>query len=170
MKKLFWHVLLGFAFFASAAQAQTTPPVPTSASVICFVNTQKILEAHPQGAKVLEAQQKAQAELKELSDKVLALQVKIANNTATPAERQQYETLVKTGQARQAALKTQIDKLLAPITLAVDAAIAKVAVVRGCGVVLDRAIASQSGLVVYVNPNTAVDISDDVIVEIKKPA
>jgi outer membrane protein len=169
MKKLFVHLLLGLAFLSSVAQAQTTPPAPV-VNTVCFVNAQKILAAHPQGAKVLEAQQKAQAELKELSDKVQALQNKIANNTATPTERQQYETLVKTGQARQAALKIQIDKLLEPITQAVDVAITKVAVIRGCSLVLDRAIAAQSGLVVYVNPNTAMDITDDVILEIKKPA
>ncbi len=167
MKKLFWQVLLGLAFFAGVAQAQTTPPVPAT---ICFISAKKILAAHPQGAKVLEAQQKAQAELQELSDKVQALQTKIANNTATPTERQQYETLVKTGQARQAALKTQIDKLLEPITKAVDLAVTKVALIRGCSVVLDRVIAAQSGLVIYVNPNTVLDISDDVILEITKPA
>jgi outer membrane protein len=164
MKKLFWHVFFGLVFFASVAQAQTTPlaPAPTA---ICFV----ILEAHPQGAKVLEAQRKAQAELKDLSDKIQALQPKIAGGTATAAERQQYETLIKTGQARQAQLKTQIDKMLEPITKAVDAAVAKVAATRGCGLVLDRAIAAQSGLVVYVNPNSTFDISEDVILEINKP-
>ncbi len=175
MKKLFFAprvLLVAVVCLLGVANAQTTPvtpPNPAASTTICFVNAQKVLQNHPQGAKVLEAQKKAQDELKVLSDQVQALQVKISNGTATAAERQQYETLIKTGQARQAQLKAQIDKLLEPITKDVDAAVAKVANARGCGVVLDRAIAANSGLVIYVNPNSALDITDDVILEINKP-
>ncbi len=170
MKKHLQVFLVASALVFSAAQAQTQPPaVPSAPAMTCFINAQKVLAAHPQGPKVLEAQQRAQAELKDLSDKVQALQAKVANNTATPAERQQLETLIKTGQARQTQLKTQIDKLLEPITKDVDAAVAKVGTAKGCSVVLDRDIAARSGLVVWVNPNSTLDISDDVILEITKP-
>ncbi len=172
MKKSLFCVVLIAAFLGGVVQAQTTPTVlPTIPIVqsICFVDAQRILAGHPQGAKVLEAQKKAQEELKAISDKIVPLQAKIANNTASAVERQQYDTLVKTYQASQSRLKTQIDKLLVPITKDVDVAVTKVAVAKGCSVVLDRAIAAQSGLVVYVNPAFSVDISDDVILEITKP-
>jgi outer membrane protein len=166
MKK--YIVGLLFVLAASSAFAQSAPPaLPAPANAICLVNAQRLLAAHPRAAALFEAQQKAQAELKDLSDRLQALSVKISNGTATPTERQQAETLQKTGQARQAALKTQIDKLLEPITKDVDAAIAKIAPQKGCGVVLDREIASRSGLFVWVNPNTTLDISEDVIAELK---
>ncbi len=166
MNKFLVQVLLVVVSFGSLATAQTSVSQTTT---VCFINAQRVLAAHPMGAKVIEAQQKAQAELKGLSDKIQELQVKVANGTATTAEKQQYEVLVKTAQARQAQLKTQIDKLLEPITRDVDVAVSKVAIARGCAVVLDRAIAAQSGLVVFVNPNTSFDISDDIILEITKP-
>jgi outer membrane protein len=166
MKKLILGLLIALA--ASSAFAQSAPPaLPAPANAICFVNSQRVLSAHPKGAAVLEAQQKAQAELKDISDRLQAIQVKISNGTATAADRQQADTLQKTGQARSAALKTQIDKLLEPITREVDAAIAKVAPQKGCGVVLDREIASRSGLFVWVSPSTTLDISEDVIAELK---
>ena len=118
--------LLAIAFsLLGIAHAQTTPAPPASA--ICFVNAQRLLEAHPDGAKVLEARKRAEDELKPLQGQIQALQQKIAAGNATAAERQQYETLVKSYQARAVALQDAQNKLLEPITRAVDAAIAKVA-------------------------------------------
>jgi outer membrane protein len=167
MKKFVLGLL--FALLAiSSAHAQSAPATP--ANTICFINSQRVLLAHKNGAGVVEAQQKAQAELKEISDKIQALGVKISNGTATAADRQMADTLQKIGQIRQAALKVQIDKLLEPITREVDAAVAKIAPQRGCGVVLDRDTASRSGLFIWVNANTTLDISDDVIFELKQKA
>jgi outer membrane protein len=164
MKKFTFGLL--FALLAlSSAHAQSAPTTP--ANTICFINSQRVLMAHQNGSGVIEAQQKAQAELKEISDKIQALGVKISNGTATAADRQLAETLQKTGQARQAALKIQIDKLLEPITKEVDAAVAKVAPQKGCGVVLDRDTASRSGLFIWVNVSTTLDISEAVIAELK---
>jgi outer membrane protein len=164
MKKFIFGWLLA-TLAVSSTQAQSASPTPANA--ICFIQSQRVLAAHPKGAAVLEAQQQAQAELKAISDALQAIQFKISSGTATVADRQEAATLQRTGQARSAALKTQIDKLLEPVTRDVDAAIAKVAPQKGCGVVLDREITSRSGLFVWVNVNTALDISDDVIAEIK---
>ncbi len=159
--------ILPIAVAVALTAAFTVPMAQTRATRIGFVNAQNVLAGHPQGARVIDAQKKAQAELKDLSDRVQALQAKVANNTATAAERQQLETLIKTGQARQTQLKTQLDKLLEPITKQVDAAVAKVAKAQGFVLVMDRAIASQSGLVIYADPE-GTDLSDEVIKEIKK--
>lgn len=149
------------------ASAQSTPPALPTANAICFVEASRVLAAHPKGAAALEAQRRAQEELQGIAERLQPLQTKIANGTATAAERQQAETLIKTGQARQAALKTQVDRLLEPITKDIDAAIAKVAPTKGCGVVLDLQIAQQSGLFVWVNQNTTLNITEDVILEVK---
>jgi outer membrane protein len=159
--------LLPIAAAVALTAAFTVPMAQSRATRIGFVNAQRVLQNHPQGAKVLDAQKKAQDELKGIADKLQALGVKISNGTATATERQQAETLQKTGQARQAALKTQIDKLLEPITKEVDAAVGKVAKAQGFALVMDRAIASQSGLVIYADPE-GTDLSDEVIKEVKK--
>ncbi len=166
MKK--WFVVLGLVFASGLAQAQTqTPPPAPPPTAICFVNAQQVLEAHPDGAKVLEARKAAEAELKPLVQQIQALQQKIQAGSATAAERQQYDTLVKTYQTRSKALQDAQNKLLEPITTAVDAAVAKVAPLRGCSIVLDRQIAASSGLVIYADPGT--DITKDVIAELQKP-
>ena len=162
MKRLL--LILAFSLFG-IAHAQTTPP--PLAGGICFVNAQRILEAHPDGAKVLEARKRAEDELKPLQQQILALQQKISAGSATAADRQQYETLAKSYQSRTAALQDTQNKLLEPITRAVDTAVARVALTRGCSVVLDRAIAASSGLVVYADPST--DMTDAVIAEVRKP-
>ena len=161
------QLLLVIAFsLLGIAQAQTAAASPPSG--ICFVNAQRVLEGHPDGAKVLEARKRAEDELKPLQQQILTLQQKISAGAATAAERQQYETLVKSYQARSAALQDAQNKLLEPITRAVDAAVARVAPMRGCAVILDRAIAAASGLVIYADPST--DITDAVIAEVRKPA
>lgn len=159
--------LLPIAAAIALTAAFTVPMAQTRATRIGFVNAQAALQGHPKGTAVIDAQKKAQAELKDLSDKVQALQVKIGNGTATAAERQQYETLVKTGQARQAQLKAQIDKLIEPITKEVDSAVTKVAKAQGFVLVMDRAIAQQSGLVIYADPD-GTDLTADVVKEFKK--
>jgi outer membrane protein len=170
MKK--WFLVVLIAALGSVAGAQTSPAAPaapaqgTQGSAICFVNAQSILEGNPDGAKVLEARKAAAAELQPLVQQIQALQQKIQAGSATAAERQQYDTLVKTYQARSKALQDAQNKLLEPITKAVDAAVAKVAAARGCVVVLDRQIAASSGLVVYADPST--DITQDVIAEVQR--
>jgi outer membrane protein len=167
MKK--WLLVVFVCVLGGVAGAQTSPTAPatpTPGSAICFVNAQSILEGSPDGAKVLEARKAAAAELQPLVQQIQALQQKIQAGSATAAERQQYDTLVKTYQARSKALQDAQNKLLEPITKAVDAAVAKVAATRGCAVVLDRQIAASSGLVVFADPST--DITQDVIAEVQR--
>jgi outer membrane protein len=154
---------------AGIANAQTQPTGPATAPLggICFVTAQQVLQNHPQGTAVLEGQKKAQQELNTLAAQIQALQVKVANGSATAADRQQLETLIQTYQSRGEQLKRNIDKLLEPITEEVDEAIGQVAQTRGCALVLDRAIAGSSGLIVYAN-STTVDITDDVIALLRK--
>jgi outer membrane protein len=159
--------LIPIAAAVGLTAAFTVPMAQTRATRIGFVTAQSVLKAHPQGATVLASQQKAQNELKALADKITEIQRKIANNTATAADRQQYETLAKTYQARGEQLKKNIDKQLEPITKQVDAAVAKVAKQQGFALVMDRAIAGTSGLVIYADPE-GTDLTDEVVAEVKK--
>jgi outer membrane protein len=162
MKKLL-HIALAVA----ATAAFTVPLAQTRATRIGFVNAQTVLQQHPQGKNILDQRKKAEDELKPLQTQITTLQQKIAGGTATAAERQQYETLVKSYQARVKALSDRQNKLLEPITKEVDAAVSKVAKAQGFVLVMDRLIAQQSGLVIYADPD-GTDLTDDVVAEVKK--
>jgi outer membrane protein len=126
---------------------------------ICFVQSQPILEAHPDGAKVVTFKADAEKELKPILEQARALQAKAGGLSA--AERQQLETLSKTIQATQRKWQDKIDKLLQPIEVDIDKAIASTARTLGCNVVLDRLVARSSALVVYADDD--LDITKDVI-------
>jgi outer membrane protein len=126
---------------------------------ICFVQSQPILEAHPDGAKVVALKADAEKELKPILEQARALQAKAGGISA--AERQQLDTLSKTIQATQRKWQDKIDKLLQPIEADIDKAIASTARTLGCNVVLDRLVARSSALVVYADDD--LDITKDVI-------
>jgi outer membrane protein len=163
MLKKFIPVLFAVALTA----AFTLTQAQTKATKIGFVNAQKVLESHPDGKGVIAQRKKATDELKPIQDQIQALAAKIQQNTATAAERQQYDVLAKSYQARAKQLQDKFDKLLAPITKDVDSAVAKVAKAQGYVVVMDRLIASQSGLIIYADPE-GTDLTDDVAAEVKK--
>jgi outer membrane protein len=125
---------------------------------ICFVQSQPILEAHPDGAKVIASKADADKELKPILEQARALQGKAG---ASAAERQQLDTLTKTIQATQRKWQDRINKLLQPIEMDIDKAIASTAKTLGCNVVLDRLVARSSALVVYADDD--LDITKDVI-------
>jgi outer membrane protein len=147
--------------------AFTLPNAQTKASKIGFVNAQKVLECHPDGKGIVAQRKKAEDELKPIQQQLTALQAKLQQNSATAAERQQYDVLAKSYQARAKQLQDKFDKLLTPVTKDVDVAVSKVAKAQGYVVVMDRLIASSSGLVIYADPE-GTDLTDDVCVEVKK--
>jgi outer membrane protein len=163
MLKKIIPVLLAVALTA----AFTLPNAQSKATKIGFVNAQKVLESHPDGKGIISQRKKAEDELKPIATQIQALQAKIQQNSATAAERQQYDVLAKSYQARAKQLQEKFDKLLAPITKDVDTAVGKVAKAQGYVVVMDRLIASQSGLVIYADPE-GTDLTDDVAAEVKK--
>ena len=163
MLKKIIPVLLAVALTA----AFTLPNAQSKATKIGFVNAQKVLECHPDGKGIVAQRKKAEDELKPLVTQIQGLQAKVQGGQATAAERQQYETLVKSYQARVKALSDKQTALLAPITKEVDVAVNKVAKAQGFVLVMDRAIASSSGLVIYADPD-GTDLTDEVIAEVKK--
>lgn len=147
--------------------AFTLPNAQSKATKIGFVNAQKVLECHPDGKNIIAQRKKAEDELKPIQVQIQALQAKLQQNTATAAERQQYDVLAKSYQARAKQLSDKFEKLLTPVTKDVDVAVSKVAKAQGYVMVMDRLIASSSGLVIYADPE-GTDLTDDVCVEVKK--
>ncbi len=163
MLKKIIPVLLAVALTA----AFTLPNAQSKATKIGFVNAQKVLECHPDGKNIIAQRKKAEDELKPIQQQIQALQAKLQQNTATAAERQQYDVLAKSYQARAKQLQDKFDKLLTPVTKDVDTAVSKVAKAQGYVMVMDRLIASSSGLVIYADPE-GTDLTDDVCGEVKK--
>lgn len=161
--------LLGAAALSAAAftAGTTVPQAQNTAHKIGFVNVQTAIEAAPQYAAIRTAQQQAEAQLKPTVDQITALQPKMANNTATAAERQQYNTLVQTYQTRSQQLNTQLDAQLQPVLTRVNAAVANVARAQGFTVVMDRAVAAQSGLVIFANEQ-ATDFTAAVVTAVRQ--
>ncbi len=146
-------ILLMLLALSSVAFAQ-----PKSTK-LCFVQSQPILEAHSEGAKIVALKADAEKELKPILEQARALQAKAGSISA--AERQQLDTLSKTIQATQRKWQDKIDKVLKPIEADIDKAIASTAKALGCNVVLDRLVARNSALVVYADDD--LDITKDVI-------
>lgn len=161
-------LLAAGALGAAAFTAGTTVPQAQATNhKIGFVNVQTVIEATPQYAPVRTLQQQAEAQLKPTADQITALQPKIAGNTATAAERQQYNTLVQTYRTRQEQFSTQINTQLEPILTRVNTAVANVARQQGFTVVMDRAVAAQSGLVIYANEQ-ATDFTAAVVAAVRQ--
>jgi outer membrane protein len=132
---------------------------------ICFVQSQPILEAHPDGPKVTAFKTDADKELKPILEQARALQFKASAGSISAVERQQLDTLSKTVQATQRKWQDRIEKVLKPIEVDIDKAIASTAKLLGCNVVLDRLVARNSALVVYADED--LDITKDVIKTLK---
>jgi len=135
------------------------------ASKVGFVDIQKALEADPKGAAVGATKKKLEAQLREIQTQLVPLQSKGA--AATAAEKQKISLLQKTAQDAITKYQTDSKAQLAPVEKALNAVIGSTAQAQGFTIVMDRAAAATSGLVVYANV-AATDITDTVIKNMKK--
>ena len=146
--KLVAPVALSAAFGLGmvAPHAQTTP------QKVAFVDVSKLLAAHPNDKSIKDIQAKAEAELGAIDKQIKAIDAKGAS--ATAAEKQTREQLVKTIQAKAADYDKQIDPKITEIEQAVDKAVNTVAKSNGYSIVMDKSVAAKSGLVIYADDNT----------------
>lgn len=151
-------IVAAFGLGTLAPQAQTAP------QKIGFVDVQKLLVSHPSNPEIEAIQKKAEAELGVMDKQIKAIDAKGAQ--ATAAEKQSREQLVKTIQGKAAEYDKQLAPKVAVVETAVDAAIDKVAKANGFGVVMDRNVAKNSGLVVYADPTAEMT---DAAIKIIKP-
>lgn len=147
----------GFALGSLAPHAQTAP------QKVAFVNVAEVLKAHPDNAGIVALQDKANKELKGYDDQIKAIQGK-ANPTA--ADKDKMNQLIKTAQTAAQNYQKQIADKSAPIEKSVDTAVSAAAKANGVAIVMDKATAAQSGLVVYADDST--DITAAVTKSLKK--
>lgn len=158
--------LLPVAAVASLAFVTLAPHAQTSApQKIGFVNVDAVYNAHPSWATFQKARTDAAAKLKPTEDQIRTLQAKGTNISAQ--ERQNLDTLVKTYQTTQQQLTDDINKRLEPIDADVNKAIAAAAKAQGFTVVMNRAVAASSQLVIYADEQTT-DFTQAVVNQIKK--
>lgn len=155
----FFPVLLGF-FAASPLIAQNQPVLKVG-----FMDSQKVVQAHPRYKEIQAVIEQAQKELKPLEDQLKTLQPKIQAGTATAKEQQDFQTLRNAYQQASQKWAERRAKALEPITKEIDVQIDKFARAQGFGIILDRRVASSSGLVLY--GDDSLDVTDEVAKMVK---
>ena len=165
MKRL---TLVALAAVLLVALVAASPSVQNQPAHVAFVDSQAAINAHPAGKKADQLKQQAQTEINGIRDKINALaQKQQQGQQLTAAEQERYSTLVTTLNAVQQRYQTDIQKAAQPAVLAVNKAIKEVASKDGFTIVLDSRAAGQSGsgLVVYADQN--LDITPQVIDQMK---
>ncbi len=130
--------------FASTLSAQARQ------TKVVFIDSQAVIRAHPSGAQVDEIRNRAEVEVKELTDSISALEAKVAaGQTLSPDESERYATLRSTLSAVQTRYLNEINEAAAPAVAAANAAIAELAKENGYTIVIDMVEAANQRLVVY---------------------
>lgn len=155
--------LAPLAVVAALGFGSLMPHAQTGAQKIGFVNVSEVLKAHPGNATIVALQAKEKAELDPMVAQIKAIQDKGA--AATAAEKDQATQLLTTVQAKDKDYSAQIQKLVAPVETAVDAAVSSTAKAQGFSVIMDKGIAATSSLVIYADPST--DLTATVIKNLK---
>ena len=162
MKRLAWFIpiLLGVMIAATPLVAQNRPVLRVG-----FLDSERVVQAHPRYKEVQAVLDQANKELKPLTDQLTPLQQKIQAGTATAKEQQDFQTLRNAYQQASQKWAERRAKALEPITKEIDVQIDKFARAQGFGIILDRRVASSSGLVLY--GDDSLDVTDEIINAIK---
>ena len=157
MKKVL--VTLIVCIFVSLAAAQ--------APKIVFANTTELLRAHPAGTAAAELLSQRDAELEPLIAEIQTLQQKSQTTELTAEERSRANLLVQTVEQVRQRYSADVQAASEPAVADINAALATVSQANGYTLVLDGEIAGTSGLglVLYADPNTVTDITEQVITQ-----
>jgi outer membrane protein len=145
--------------------ALTMPQAQQKAFKMGFVNTSELLNVHPKGKEARDILAARNKELKEISDKLTPLIDKVNKGTATAADRQTIDVLQKSANAIDQRYTKSYNSVTDPITKDIDPLVAKIARAKGFSVVMSAEQAGQ-GLIVYADED--LNLTDEVIVELKK--
>lgn len=156
-------VLATLAVLAFAGTRLTAQEQPAR---VVFIDSQRLIAAHPAGQEAARLQEQAQQEINALrADIEPIVQKAQAGLEITPDERALYDTLVRSLEAVQQRWIEDIAAASQPALVAVDNAIREVATERGYTIVLDGRVAAETGLVVYAQDN--LDITQQVLERIR---
>jgi outer membrane protein len=139
---------------------------PNTATRVGYLEGNKVVENAKDFGKVKAIRDQAEAEMKPFNDRLKALEAKLEANTATAAERQEYQTLGQTARQTLAKWQEQQNKALAPIAESANATIAKVAKDQGFGMVFDSRIAIETGTIIYAD--ASLDLTNAVVQALPK--
>lgn len=170
-KKILFSTFLLFAFFVSAASAQTN---------IGYMSTNKVLNQLPRTQEIQQELnqfiQQKQAKLREKTtnyqDAVADFQANKESMTAeekTQAKenlRQLSQKLSKFNQTIRKKIQEQRNELLLPVLEAIDAGIASVAESKGIDLVINRTTNSGATVIFYA-AETQEDITQEVLNKVK---
>jgi len=165
MKRL---TLVALAAVLLALLVAADPSVQNQPAHIAFVDSQAAISAHPAGKQADQLKQQAQSEINGIRDKINALTKKQQQGQQlSAADQERYSTLVTTLNAVQTRYQNDIQNTAKPAVDAVNTAIKEVANKDGFTIVLDSRAAGQGGtnLVVYADQN--LDITPQVIDQMK---
>ncbi|PTA69223.1 OmpH family outer membrane protein [Deinococcus arcticus] len=161
--KISAKVMAPLALAAAFGLGTVAPHAQTTPQKVGFVDVDKLLQAHPNYKDVQEIEKKAEAELGPIDKQIKAIDAKGAS--ATAAEKQTRETLVKTIQSKADAYNKQMEPKVTAMEKAVDGAITSVAKSNGYSIIMDRDVAAKSGLVIYADGSA--EITDAVAKAVK---
>ncbi len=162
MKKTLILLLTVFALAFVASATLTAQDQPTK---VVFIDSQRVIAAHPAGQQAAELQQQAQEEIDSLRADLDVLVAKLnSGQQLSTEERERFDALQRSLQAVQQQRAQEIATVSQPAIDAVNAAIEEVALENGYTIVLDGEIA-QRGLVVYAQEG--LDITEQVIERIR---
>lgn len=139
------------------------PHAQTGAQKVGIVDVATLFSASAANKEVQALAAKAQAELSALEKQIKDIDAK--GNAMTAADRDRRTQLVTTYSAKGKDYEAQIKAKSEPMEAAIDRALSDYAKANGFSVIMDRAVAQQSGLVVYAD--SSVDVTEAVKKNIK---
>ena len=156
----FFAVLTLLSF--SLASAQDAAPLS-----IAFVQTSRVLAAHPAGKAAETLTQQARDELQQIATTLQPLVAKAnGGQTLTPEEQNTLELSQRTYQETQQRYQQEIQNAAQPAETEINNIITQIAEENGYTLVLNRELAATSSLVVY-GADSIPDITEEAIAQIQ---
>lgn len=161
MKKLIAAGVFVSAVLLLVTGSLTAQDEPTR---IVFVDGPRLITAHPAGQAANELQQQAQEEIRGLEEDIRAtIGGAQSMQELTAEQRDRLDALQRTMQAAQERWQRDIQDAVQPALEAVNTAVREVAQENGYTLVLDGAVAGESGMALVVYAKDGLDITEQVI-------
>lgn len=162
-------LLLGAAALGLSAvfAASQTPQAQAGAHRFGIVDVARVTAAAPGGAAVVQAQQRAEADLRQRRTALASMEAAIARGSATAQQRQAYAAAQQAFARAEASHAQALQQAAAPVVPRVNAAVAAAARAQNFTVVFDRQVAGRSGLIIWANEG-ATDLTQAAITRVRQ--
>lgn len=161
---LLTSVLTLLTLLPLAGAQETVAQAPLS---IAFVQTSRVLAAHPAGQAASQLTEQARAELQEIATTLQPLVAKAnSGQQLSPEEQNTLELSQRTYQETQQRYQQEIEAAAAPAETQINDIITQIAEENGYTLVLNRELAATSSLVVY-GAASIPDITEEAIARIQ---